>query len=251
MNPEFLLSVIVLSPIALFDSLDVYTFAILFYALQTPRGRLNFWTFTIAFFIGYWLSGLIIVRVGQAIFNLSGTAKIVVDIIYLSLGLLLIGIGTYFLVRGSKRKTSQVTNDLDTLIEKWRTKFESSNKSSDQEGVEPLGEKESSKSFWQRWMVLLFPLFGFGYILTNLPFAYPYLSVILIWERFTPSFVEWLFALLFYSFVFILPYIVLYVLYCKWEARARVLFEKAFNFFKQPRVLGVTLVVIGILILII
>ena len=98
---------------------------------------------------------------------------------------------------------------------------------------------------------LKYSFIGFFWIISYMPFAFPYLVVVFnIRAIYTDLFLIFL-ILFIYSLVFISLYLILLFVFIRNKEKSQQLFEKLFKFLKNPKFIGYMYLIMGTIFLIV
>lgn len=222
---ELFVLILIIAPVAILDSFDFYSIILIFYIFQTKHPIYNFLYFIIPYFFGYYLMGIIFVLLGDQVEylfnNISFGWSLVLAGILISIGIVGIIYSVY----------------------KFRLKDKTEGELED--------EKLKKMEKYKKVEGLKYSLIGFFWIISYMPFAFPYLAVVFsIRAIYTDLFII-LLILFIYSLIFISLYIVLFVIYLRNKEKSPHLFEKLFRFMRNPKFQGYMWLIIGLFFIII
>jgi cytochrome c biogenesis protein CcdA len=220
-------------PIALFDSFDFYTFALLLSLLQKDKPIQKFLSFVVPYFLGYWGIGIFYIYLGDKIaifmkFFQSPIATLILQII----GLLLIAVGLFMLSKSIRNKNSDFATLNDSKFQILKTKI---------------------KNKYHHYSNFKYVLLGLISSVMYLPFAYPYLGFITTLNSYQLAKISLIFIVLVYSCFFILPYFLLLYFYLRFSDKFDAIFSRIFGkisaFFDNKIVKSLLFLIIGIVLL--
>jgi len=218
---DFIILLLVIAPIAIFDSLDFYAIILIFYIFQTKHPIYNFLYFIIPYFFGYFLIGLIFVFLGDQVElllnDISSGWMLTVAWIFIILGIVSI-IYSIFKFKQKAKTHDELEDEKIKKMEKYKK-------------VEGLK----------------YSLIGFFYIISYLPFAFPYLAVVFNVRAIYADLFIVLLVLFIYSLFFISIYLVLFIVFLRNKEKSQRLFEKLFKFLKNPKFIGWMWVISGVM----
>ncbi len=226
--------------VALLDSFDFYTYALLLYILQKENPVRNFFAFIIPYFAGYLGMGILYLYLGEAaatwVSYLRSPAAIVIFKIC-SIIMIAVGLGMLMnLLRQKRRKSITENNEMAVPINKFKK----------------LQAKIKNK--YQNYSSLKYSFLAIITILTYLPFAFPYLGFVTHLYSYQLSQIAMIAILFGYSCVFILPYLVLFYCYSRYTVKFNTVFSKLFSkfsdFFGQTAVKATLCFIFGVAVLV-
>ena len=221
---DFIVLLLIIAPVAILDALDFYAIILIFFIFQTKHPIYNFLYFIIPYFFGYYLMGIIFVLLGDQVEyllnNISSGWMLAVAWIFIAIGIVTI---IYAIIKFKQKEKTQdeLENEKIKKMEKYKT-------------VEGLK----------------YSLIGFLWIISYMPFAFPYIAVVFNIRAIYSDLFVILLILFLYSLIFIALYIVLFIIYLKNKEKSLQLFEKLFKFMRNPKFQGYMWLVSGLIFII-
>lgn len=210
-------------PIALFDSLDPLTFAVLFYISNVKNPVRNSLYFILAYMFSYWASGVFYTLLGDKLLTYFDDSNVflVFGIIFIFIGISWLG---YSLVFHRKETKSPEIGFLNQ-------------------------KKIALLAFSEKIGGLGYIFFGIVWMLSYIPFAYPLMGVVVLLAEYHMEFYIKVLFLFIYSVCYIIPYIIFIVSIGKLKQKYQEKFEKFQKILSSPYFNAPILIFIGILLI--